>query len=130
MACSSSVSLTSTSQDTVTDTGAFSHLPNPIHVTDYRLLYREEKHRIIVLGPRQPQCVNYPATEHERKRRSFQAKWFNLSHARDWLEYSRKADVMFCFACRLFGSQCHVNQQCWMSNGVRGGNWKNATRAI
>ena len=85
-----------------------------------------------MLGPCQPLQAVYPVTEHGGKRRSFQPKWFDLPDAKHWLEYSLKADSLFCFACRMFATQSQgdINEQNWMVSGVRGSNWKNAIRAI
>ena len=94
------------------------------------LLSREEKHRIITLGPCQPNNVVYPKTDSGGNKRCFQAKWFSLPVCKEWLEYSPKADAMFCFACRIFATQNDVNEMGWIVNSVRATNWKNATRAI
>ena len=73
------------------------------------LLSREEKHRIITLGPCQPNNVTYPKTDSGGKKRCFQAKWFSLPVCKEWLEYSSKADALFCFACCIFATQNDVN---------------------
>ena len=80
---------------------------------------------MIMLGPCQPRNIVYPVTEHGGKRRSFQSKWFDLPEANKWLEYSPKADALFCFACRMFSSKCgcsDINELNWIVNGVRGTN--------
>ena len=99
-------------------------------------LTREERHRIISLGPCQPRDLEFPVTEHggqKRIKRSFQPKWFDLGCAKQWLEYSKKADALFCFACRVFGAAGGLGESSehrWMVTGVRGANWKNALQRI
>ena len=70
------------------------------------LLSREEKHRIITLGPCQPNNVVYPKTDSGGKKRCFQAKWFSLPVYKEWLQYSPKADAMFCFATQNDVKEC------------------------
>ena len=97
----------------------------------FAALSREEKHRLVSLGPCQPRLRNYPIYQHDGHKRSFQSKWFNLVHARDWLEYSCKANKMFCFACRIFGMPgSEKGEENLISKGVTGAHWKNAVKRI
>lgn len=59
-----------------------------------QLLSHEEKKRLVALGPYQPRLTYYPVHEHGGQKRSFQAKWFDLPHTKEWLEYSTKIDAM------------------------------------
>ena len=66
-------------------------------------LSRKGKLRIVQFGPIQPRLANYPVQDRGGRKRSFHASWFDILHAKDWLEYSYKIDRMFCFACKMFG---------------------------
>ena len=90
-------------------------------------LSSEESRKVIMLGPCWPRNILYSVTEHGGKTRSFQS---NLPEAKKWLEYSPKANALFCFACCMFSSQCGCSDINWSVNGVHGTNWKNAIRAI
>uniref|UniRef100_A0A1X7V699 TTF-type domain-containing protein n=1 Tax=Amphimedon queenslandica TaxID=400682 RepID=A0A1X7V699_AMPQE len=74
--------------------------------------------------------MTYPKSGSGGKKRCFQSKWFSLAVCKEWLEYSLRADAMFCFSCHNFATQNDVNKMGWIVNGVQGTNWKNATRAI
>ena len=86
------------------------------------------------LGPYQPRLAHYPLHKHGGQKRSFQAKWFDLPQAKEWLEYSPRTDAMpchamYCFTCRMFGSPGTAEEN-WISKGIRAANWKNAARRI
>lgn len=52
------------------------------------------------------------------KKRSFSSNWFKW---RNWLEYSVKANALFCFACRKFGT-CVVSDPTFTTRGFQ--DWK------
>ena len=81
------------------------------------------------LGPFQPRLISYSVHEHGSQKRSFQAMWFDLPHAKEWLEYSTRVNAMYCFACRMFGMP-GTSEENWISKGVKGTNWKNALKRI
>ena len=93
------------------------------------LVSREERRRLVNMGPYQPRLSHYPMHEQGGQKRSFQAKWFDLPQAKEWLEYSPRTDAMYCFACRMFGSPGAAEDN-WISRGVRAANWKNAAKRI
>ena len=90
---------------------------------------REERRRLVNLGPYQPRLAHYPLHEHGGQKRSFQAKLFDLPQAKEWLEYSPRMDAMYCFTCRMFGAP-GTTEENWISKGVRAANWKNAAKRI
>lgn len=53
------------------------------------------------------------------QKRAFQGQWFQ---AFKWLEYSRKENAAFCFACRIFGK--NLKEDALVSGGIR--NWQKA----
>ncbi|XP_025193665.1 uncharacterized protein LOC112593488, partial [Melanaphis sacchari] len=67
----------------------------------------EFKQRILK-GPYQPVLKIFPRTTfgNANKQRSFQHSWYNLF---PWLEYSPKADLAFCFPCRMFNGATGLN---------------------
>ena len=105
--------------------------PADWHPTKLASLTREEKHRLIKLGPCQPRLVCYPLDKQGKYNRSFHASWYDLVYAKDWLEYSPNIDRMFCFACRMFGVPLMAKgEESWLSDGVTRAHWKNAVRRI
>ena len=61
-------------------------------------LTREGKHRYFQLAQCQPQLTNYPLNKH------MVGLFISSGMTPYVLEYSCKVDVMFCFACRMFGA--------------------------
>ena len=67
----------------------------------------EFKQRVLK-GPYQPVLKMFPRTTfgNVNKLRSFQLSWYKLF---PWLEYSPKADLAFCFPCRMFSGATGLN---------------------
>ena len=57
--------------------------------------------RVFSLGPVRPK-LDFPRSIFGGKSLRFQEKWHDLY---DWIEYSIQKDAVFCFYCRLFGTQ-------------------------
>ena len=57
--------------------------------------------RVFSLGPVRPK-LDFPRSIFGGKSLRFQEKWYDLY---DWIEYSIQKDAVFCFYCRLFGTQ-------------------------
>ncbi|XP_060846280.1 zinc finger MYM-type protein 1-like [Rhopalosiphum padi] len=87
----------------------------------------EFKQRVLK-GPYQPVLKIFPRTTfgNANKQRSFQHSWYNLF---PWLEYSPKADLAFCFPCRMFNGATGLNagqsEIVYSKTGFK--NWKLAT---
>ena len=63
------------------------------------LVSREERRRLVNMGPYQSRLSHYPMHEQGGQKRFFQAKWFDLPQAKEWLEYSPikdRCDVLLC----------------------------------
>ena len=65
---------------------------------------RHELERIVSAGPYQPRNINFPKKKQGGRMRGFNKEWYDLQHAKPWLEYSIASDSMFCLSCRLFQS--------------------------
>ena len=50
----------------------------------------------------QSRNCNFPKRKFSNGNLSFNPAWYDISEAKGWLEYSKNADRMYCFACRLF----------------------------
>jgi hypothetical protein len=81
----------------------------------------DNRTHILHLGPVQPKGIQFPQTSFGAKNLKFQSEWYN-KHA--WLEYSQAQDAMYCFYCRLYGSQSGNAQKEFTETGCR--NWKRA----
>ena len=97
---SSSSSASSDVQSSSTSGGERSRTPNvqpgPVDPADGPpQMSREEGRRLVNMGPYQPRLAHYPKHEHGGQKRSFQAKWFDLPQAKEWLEYSSKTDTVY-----------------------------------
>ena len=77
------------------------------------------------MGPVQPRRIQFPPTAFGKKNLKFQPAWYNRYA---WLEYSETLDAMFCFYCRLYGSQGGSVKQEFTETWCR--NWKNALGEI
>ena len=73
------------------------------------------------MGSVQPRGIQFPPTAFGTKNLKFQSAWYNKY---TWLEYSETFDAMFCFYCRLYGSQGRCVKPEFTETGCR--NWKNA----
>lgn len=75
-------------------------------------------------SPAQPIC-NYPKTNYNGVNRSFRKEWYFLYV---WLEYSKEADAVYCFCCRIY--LCHAGassrdvERAFTLSGYN--NWKHA----
>jgi len=82
----------------------------------------------VLKGPYQPVLKIFPRTTfgNTNKQRSFQHSWYNLF---PWLEYSPKANLAFCFPCRMFNGTTGLNagqsEIVYSKTGFK--NWKSAT---
>lgn len=72
-------------------------------------------------GPMQKTLTQYPQEQFGVKKRSFRPQWYEKY---TWLEYSRKNDAAYCFACRHFRPKqsTRTKQDALWHNGFR--NWK------
>jgi len=71
--------------------------------------------------PSRPLLARYPAKiQCVRARRSFQSVWYDQH---EWIEYSRQAKAIFCYACRGF-SVSDIVDKAFTSTGFS--NWKKA----
>lgn len=70
-------------------------------------------------GPKQLKVSQYPLTQFETQKRSFQENWFKSFK---WLEYSSQKNAAFCFACRVFGKSLRYDTL--VNDGVS--NWQKA----
>ena len=68
-------------------------------------------------NPKQPILSYYKRTIQGGQARSFQKSWYT---ERPWLEYSQKANAIFCYACRAFSVA--GSESTWTSLGFS--NWK------
>ncbi len=57
--------------------------------------------QLLSLGPVRPK-IDFPKSTFGEKSLRFQERWYDLH---DWIEYSVTKDAVFCFYCRLFGTQ-------------------------
>ena len=75
-------------------------------------------------GPIQPRLGSYPSRKFGNKNRKFNSGWFERY---EWLEYSVRADRVFCFPCRIFGKtvEHESHSVAFQSGGFC--DWKNAT---
>ena len=85
---------------------------------------RSTRTAYIDMGPIQPRLSSYPSRKFGRKNRKFNSGWFDRFK---WLEYSVRADRVFCFPCRVFGknSEHDLHSVPFQSGGFC--DWKNAT---
>lgn len=74
----------------------------------------------IAKGPHQPSC-DFPKTQFNKERRSFQNKWFTYF---DWLEYIKAKDEAYCLWCYLFKSNRTDNCGKYVFVTTRFCNWK------
>ena len=56
---------------------------------------------VLAMGPIRP-VIDFPKSDISGKDFRFQQRWYEQH---DWLEYSVEKDAIFCFYCRIFGSQ-------------------------
>ena len=56
---------------------------------------------VLAMGPIRP-VTDFPKSDISGKDYRFQQRWYEQY---DWLEYSMEKDAIFCFYCRIFGSQ-------------------------
>lgn len=73
-------------------------------------------------GPSQPYLPEYPKTLFGKQNRSFSSDYYK---AYSFIEYSKEADAIFCFPCRLFqcSSSGAYRDPAFIANGVC--DWKN-----
>ncbi|KAL6538265.1 hypothetical protein OROGR_012253 [Orobanche gracilis] len=77
-------------------------------ISDYHPNQRDEIRRTyLIRGPCQPRGHEFPYTMIGGKQRRFNTTWFDQYGG--WLEYSVKADKIFCLCCYLFSD--HVGRQ-------------------
>ena len=80
---------------------------------------RDEKRRLVNLGPYQPRLTSYPV---EYRDDGGQKRSFLAICKTGWSTLLR----MYCFTCRMPGT----TDESWTSKGVQGANWKNAVKRI
>ena len=73
---------------------------------------------VVRYGQSKPQDEVFPKDQFSR---SFQPSWYKKNGVlREWLVYSMKEDVMFCFCCWLFPCQSHKDyEKNWSEIGVK-----------
>ena len=69
-------------------------------------------------GPSQPILPEYPKTFFGKQKRSFSSELYKRY---SFIEYSKEADAVFCFACRHFQCNSGYTDLAYVSNGVRDG---------
>ncbi|KAC9910475.1 hypothetical protein E3N88_45093 [Mikania micrantha] len=71
-------------------------------ISSYHPSQKDEIRRAYLLkGPCQPTMSVYPQTLYTNKFRKFNPEWYTQQHG-NWLEYSVKADKVYCLYCYLF----------------------------
>lgn len=69
-------------------------------------------------GPVRPVLSSYPLSQFGKQHRSFSEIYLKQYH---WLEYSKRKDAVFCYACRIF-EKSFPSEDTFIKSGFR--NWK------